>query len=100
MSFLKSLLPVAVIAVGGLATGPVAAQQRTQGTAPAAPLPVQLPHGATAINETYGDWTVDCRIVDNRKTCVLVQSQGNSQTGQRTFAVEPSLNVSCLNCQL
>jgi invasion protein IalB len=89
MSSLRSLISVAVIAAGGLVAGPpVAAQQRTQSPAPITSPPAQLPHGATAINETYGDWTVDCRIVENRKACVLMQSQGNSQTGQRTFAVE------------
>ena len=88
MSPLKSILPVAVLAAGVLAVEPGAAQQRPQGAPQGTPPPVQLPNGATAINETYGDWTVDCRIVENRKACVLVQSQGNSQTGQRTFAVE------------
>lgn len=47
-----------------------------------------LPNGASAINETYGDWTVDCRIAEGRRLCVLLQSQGNSQTGQRVFAIE------------
>lgn len=63
--------------------------------APAAPSVTQpaasaatLPNGASAINETYGDWTVDCRIADGQRLCVLLQSQGNSQTGQRVFAIE------------
>lgn len=47
-----------------------------------------LPNGATAVNETYGDWTVDCRIANGQRLCVLLQSQGNSQTGQRVFAIE------------
>lgn len=47
-----------------------------------------LPNGASAINETYGDWTVDCRIANGARLCVLLQSQGNSQTGQRVFAIE------------
>ncbi|UZF90553.1 invasion associated locus B family protein [Bosea sp. NBC_00550] len=47
-----------------------------------------LPNGATAINETFGDWTVDCRIANGQRLCVLLQSQGNSQTGQRVFAIE------------
>ncbi len=47
-----------------------------------------LPNGASAINETYGDWTVDCRILNGQRLCVLSQSQGNSQTGQRVFAIE------------
>ncbi len=63
--------------------------------APAAPSVSQpaakaatLPNGASAINETYGDWTVDCRIANDQRLCVLLQSQGNSQTGQRVFAIE------------
>ncbi|MDX3809778.1 invasion associated locus B family protein [Bosea thiooxidans] len=47
-----------------------------------------LPNGASAINETYGDWTVDCRILNGQRLCLLTQSQGNSQTGQRVFAIE------------
>jgi invasion protein IalB len=50
--------------------------------------PATLPNGASSINETYGDWTVDCRIVDSRKQCLLSQAQGNNQTGQRIFAIE------------
>jgi invasion protein IalB len=47
-----------------------------------------LPNGATAINEIYGDWTVDCRLADGQKRCILVQSQGNNRTGQRVFGIE------------
>ncbi|GAB1715846.1 MAG: invasion protein [Nitrobacter sp.] len=47
-----------------------------------------LPNGASSINETYGDWTVDCRIADRRKQCLLSQAQGNKETGQRVFAIE------------
>ncbi|CAN7632781.1 invasion associated locus B family protein [Bosea sp. LjRoot237] len=48
----------------------------------------RLPNGATAVNEVYGDWTVDCRINDGQKLCVLTQSQGDSRTNQRVFAIE------------
>lgn len=54
---------------------------------PAAPT-ATLPNAATSINETYDDWTVDCRIVDRQKICLLTQAQGNSQTGQRIYAIE------------
>lgn len=47
-----------------------------------------LPNGASSINETYGDWTVDCRLAEGRKHCLLVQAQRNSQSGQRTYAIE------------
>lgn len=53
------------------------------------PLPtVTLPNGATSINETFGDWTVDCRIANGQRLCVLSQAQGDNRTGQRVFAIE------------
>lgn len=54
---------------------------------PATPV-ATLPNGASSINETYGDWTVDCRIVDRQKQCVLSQVQRNKDSGQRVFAIE------------
>lgn len=69
-----------------------AAQAQPAPTAPSvsqsAAQAATLPNGASAINETYGDWTVDCRIANGQRLCVLLQSQGNSQTGQRVFAIE------------
>ncbi|WP_133770920.1 invasion associated locus B family protein [Enterovirga rhinocerotis] len=85
----------ALVAAAVLAASAATAQQRPA-AAPAKPAPAvtqpapaaQLPNGANAINETFGDWTVDCRITDNQKRCVLSQVQGNRQTGQRVFALE------------
>lgn len=48
----------------------------------------RLPNGASAVNEVYGDWTVDCRINDGQKLCLLTQTQGDSRTNQRVFAIE------------
>jgi invasion protein IalB len=59
-----------------------AAQPAT--VAPATP----LPNGASSINETYGDWIVDCRLVEGQKQCVLLQAQGNNQTKQRIFEIQ------------
>ena len=47
-----------------------------------------LPNGAASVSETYGDWTVDCRLVDRRKQCLLSQVQGNKETGRRVYAIE------------
>jgi invasion protein IalB len=64
----------------------------TRAQAPAvqqpAPSAATLPNGASSINESYGDWTVDCRIVDRQKQCALAQAQSNKDTGQRVFAIE------------
>ena len=49
---------------------------------------VSLPNGAISIEEVYGDWTVNCAIADNQKRCGFSQEQGNSQTGQRLFAID------------
>ena len=70
---------------------PAAKPAATTTTAPVVGQPAvtaTLPNGASAINETYGDWTVDCRILNSQRLCLLVQSQGNNQTGQRVFAIE------------
>jgi invasion protein IalB len=58
------------------------------GGQPANAAAATLPNGASAINEVYEDWTVDCRLADGRKVCRLSQAQGNSQTGRRVFAIE------------
>jgi invasion protein IalB len=71
---------------------PAATQAQAQSQAPSvsqpASGPATLPNGASAINESYGDWTVDCRVTEGQKLCVLAQSQGNSQNNQRLFAIE------------
>lgn len=67
---------------------PVAQNQAAPNVSQPAAQSATLPNGASAINETYGDWTVDCRIANGQRLCVLLQSQGNSQTGQRVFAIE------------
>ena len=74
---------------------PAAKPAQPVAQAPAAPNVSQpatqaatLPNGASAFNATFGDWTGDCRSADGQRLCVLLQSQGNSQTGQRVFAIE------------
>jgi invasion protein IalB len=96
----RSFLFGSVAALATVATTAALAQQQLLPTAPratrtqaptvqqpAAPA-ATLPNGASSINEAYGDWTVDCRIVDRRKQCLLSQAQGNKETGQRVFAIE------------
>lgn len=50
------------------------------------------PEGASAVSEVYGDWTVNCtRSQDPAQpatACTLMQSQGDTRTGRRSFAVE------------
>jgi len=46
-----------------------------------------LPNQASAISETYGDWTLNCGTDKGAKFCTLSQAQVNKE-GQRAFAVE------------
>jgi invasion protein IalB len=48
--------------------------------------PTPLPNGASSINETYGDWTVDCRFVEHQKQCMIVQVQNNQN--RRVFEIQ------------
>ncbi len=52
------LLTLAAAAIATVAATAVHAQQ------PATPAST-LPNGAASVNETYGDWTVDCRLLDH-----------------------------------
>jgi invasion protein IalB len=53
-------------------------------TAPAAIWPA----GASAVSETYADWTTNCARAEARTACVVSQAQGNARTGRREFAFE------------
>ena len=72
-----------------IATATMTAAQAQQPAVqqPATPA-ATLPNGASSVNETFGDWTVDCRIVERRKQCLLSQAQGNKETGRRVYAIE------------
>lgn len=71
----------------GRKDAPAAANQSTAQSGRAAPAPA-FPNGASSINETYGDWTVNCRMVEGQKKCLVLQAQGNSQTKQRIYEIE------------
>ena len=46
------------------------------------------PTGASMVTESYGDWTMTCTRPNDKVTCIVAQSQGDSQTGRRKFCVE------------
>jgi invasion protein IalB len=89
-SLVLAHVAVAIIAMTNVAVAQQPAPRQLQTPAVQQPTAqtATLPNGASSINETYGDWTVDCRIVDGLKQCLLSQAQGNNQTGQRVFAIE------------
>ncbi|MGY2807893.1 MULTISPECIES: invasion associated locus B family protein [unclassified Bradyrhizobium] len=49
---------------------------------------VQLPKGASAISETYGDWIVKCQLDGGAKLCTLGRTQLAKETNQQIFAIE------------
>lgn len=49
-----------------------------------------LPGGATLLNETHDNWTVACRIVENKVRCAMTQSQVGGEKRQRVLAIELS----------
>ncbi|WP_307723469.1 invasion associated locus B family protein, partial [Nitrobacter winogradskyi] len=80
--FMRTCLLTLAAAITTVAMTAAHAQQ------PATPAASTLPNGAASVSETYGDWTVDCRLVDRRKQCLLSQVQGNKETGRRVYAIE------------
>lgn len=85
---LAALRMLAFVVVAMIPSAIATGQTRPAAPTASQPTGPQLPNGASSINETYGDWTVDCRIADGQKRCVLSQAQGNKQTGERIFAIE------------
>jgi invasion protein IalB len=61
--------------------------QAQTGVAPPGATVGALPNQASAISETYGDWTLNCGTDKGAKFCTLSQAQVNKE-GQRAFAVE------------
>jgi invasion protein IalB len=94
-------LPLFAGVLAGLVNAGSAAIAQQSATAPGAirkPAPAnqkfaaqsaaRLPNGASSISETYGDWTVSCRLLEGQKQCLLLQAQGDTQTKQRIFEIE------------
>ncbi|MCJ2133683.1 invasion associated locus B family protein [Methylobacterium sp. J-026] len=71
---------------------PVEAKPAAADAAPAAaasaPAHAAWPTGASTVSESYGDWTMTCTRPSEKITCIVAQSQGDSQTGRRKFGFE------------
>lgn len=48
---------------------------------------VELPGGASSVQESHGDWTVSCRLENKRKSCLILQALGRS-TGETVLSLE------------
>ncbi len=74
-------------ASGGTVSVPIDTRSRTSAMDGAGP-PVQLPKGASAISETYGDWIVKCQLDGRARLCTLSRTQTSKETNQQVFAIE------------
>ncbi|MGV1822379.1 invasion associated locus B family protein [Agrobacterium sp. CG160-95] len=48
----------------------------------------KLANGADRIKEIYGDWAVECRMVEAKRACSMGQFYHNANTGMVMFAIE------------
>ncbi|GJD57600.1 invasion associated locus B family protein [Methylobacterium dankookense] len=46
------------------------------------------PAGADTVTETYGEWTTSCARTEAQVACMVMQTQGDRNTGRRQFAFE------------
>ena len=97
-SYLRAIAALALIAIfgsaqaarapntleadGGAVSIPIGPRSQTSAVA------VQLPKGASAISETYGDWIVKCLVDNGTRLCTLSQAQLSKETNQQVFAIE------------
>ncbi|MGE0393090.1 MAG: invasion associated locus B family protein [Vicinamibacterales bacterium] len=84
---LLGLPPAAVSAPVGPGDAP-RSRNAAQGAPAAAVSPLTLPGGATAIEETHGDWRVICVPRPDGTHCVVSQQLMDPNTRQRVVAVE------------
>jgi invasion protein IalB len=70
------------------AAKPAAKPAAEAATPAAAPAHAIWPDGASTVSESYGDWTMTCTRPNAKVTCIVAQSQGDSQTGRRKFGFE------------
>lgn len=58
---------------------------------------VTLPGGASALNETHGDWVVHCEAAQQQIVCALQQEQADTNSKQRIIAIELAPGDGTLN---
>jgi invasion protein IalB len=67
---------------------PAAKPAPAETAAAAPPARATWPVGASTVSESYGDWTMTCTRPSEKVSCIVAQSQGDSQTGRRKFGFE------------
>lgn len=94
MTFRKTLPVLALGAACAFGLPAAKAVAQAAGSSPATPSPAsptsgpRLPGGASALSETHGDWTVNCRIANASRFCSFSYQEFNKANGQRLLAVE------------
>lgn len=56
--------------------------------AASAPAKAAWPEGASALSESYGDWSINCSRENQVSICSVVQAQGSKRENRREFAIE------------
>ncbi|WP_181168990.1 invasion associated locus B family protein [Mesorhizobium sp. B2-4-14] len=82
-----------------LMTDPNYGRRADQGASSMGRPPASLPNGADAVKETYDDWAVECRVIQNNKRCSVGQFQYDEQQRALMFSIEifpPDNNGNCL----
>src|SRR5699024_3077579 len=51
----------------------------------AAPAKATWPEGASALSESYGDWSINCSRENQATICSVVQAQGSKRDNRREF---------------
>lgn len=68
---------------------PTAAAPKPDAAKPAGTKPADtLPGGATSLQESFEDWTVNCGLPGGRRVCVLTQVQTDPQSKKRALTIE------------
>jgi invasion protein IalB len=81
-------LGLAVALAGALPVAVLPALSADTGAAPAPALATASADGATALRETYDDWTVVCAATPSGKTCAMQQELRIKENNQRVLAIE------------
>ncbi|WP_455474365.1 invasion associated locus B family protein [Bartonella sp. B30(2025)] len=92
---MKKLLSLIVIStLMSISSAAFAVNSKTAATKPAAST---LPNGASSLTETYGLWSVNCGMQDDRKVCFIHRQEVNDQNRvvvAMTIVTDTNNNVS------
>ncbi|MQT14518.1 invasion associated locus B family protein [Segnochrobactrum spirostomi] len=96
LTILSTVLAIGLFAGSGASAQTVKAASGTKTAAPAKgdqshAAAGELPGGASSLQESYGDWTVNCALPNGQKVCTFSQTQTKQDTNQRVLTAELTL---------